>query len=232
MKRIVGTIVALGAVLAFSTAAHAASITYSLGGTSTFNTASSLAPAPPGYFITPLGAGSNITINTDTNGDSVVGDVSITGGTLYVSGTTNLGAYGTFISSVTTFVSGGTGTLTGSNILWDANTSFTTDPSSTFGCTGAICGLLGITQGVVYPIAVYQAFVASQGVTPVNPAALGTWALTGSGFNATGIAIVGAAAAGPAQWYLFAGNGSVPEPGTLVLVALGLAGLSLRSRKA
>jgi hypothetical protein len=213
-------------------------MTFDLSGASTFNTASTLAPTPPGYFISPLSAGSNISINTDTNGNGILGeasDVSVTGGTLYLNSVTNLGAYGTFLSSVTTHVSGGTGTLSGSNILWDATpgTNFDTDPSSTFGCTGAICGLLGITEGVVYPISVYQAFTASQGVTPVNPAALGTWALTGTGFAATGIAIVGVVGTppGPAQWYLFAGS-TVPEPGTFALVLLGLGGLALRSRKA
>ena len=233
MKRIFGTIVAFAAVLAFGTVSSAALITYDLNAFTTFNTASTLAPNPPGYFISPLSPGSVVGLNTDTNGDSIEGDVSITGGTLFLDAITNLGAYGTFISHVKTYVGGATGTLSGSQILWDANTaSFYTDPSSTFGCTGAICGLLGITEGVVYPIAVYQAFTASQGVVPVNPTSLGTWNLSAGDFTAGGIAVVGAVAGQPAQWYLFAGHRVVPEPGVIALMLLGLSGIALRARKA
>lgn len=224
MKRIVGTIVAFAAVLAFGTASSAAVI--NLSGTSWLGTASTLAPNPPGYFQTFLSAGSYAVVN-----DSNPANVQLVGGTLRTSGVTDLGAYGTFISDVTTYMYGATGALSGSDIVWATGATFAVDPASTFGCTGAICGLLGLTQGVVYPIAVYQAFTASQGVVPVNPVALGTWSIAGSIMSASGVAITGIVPPStPAQFYFFAGT--VPEPGVLILFALGLGAVSLRRRNA
>jgi hypothetical protein len=235
MNRILGTVVAFAAVLAFGTVSHAASTTYNLTGTSVLQTGSTLAP-PPGYFTTPFTAGSYASINTDTNGDSVEGDVSLTAGSLNIIGTTDLGPYGTFLSNTNVALTGGTGTLSGSTILWNSDTAGVT--TGTFGCTGAICGLLGITEGTVYPISVYQAFVASQGVVQVNPFSLGSWNYVpggpgvGSITSLTQSVIATAGAGGPtATWYLFQG-GAVPEPGTFALVLLGLGGLALRSRKA
>src|SRR5258706_4267994 len=100
MNRILGTVVALAAVLAFGTVSHAAPLTFDLTG-SVLQTGSSLAP-PPGYFTTPFSPGSSLTINPDTNGDGIIGqagDVSLVGGTLVINGITNLGPYGTFISA-------------------------------------------------------------------------------------------------------------------------------------
>ena len=234
MNRILGTVVALAAVLAFGTVSHAAPITFNLAG-STLQTGSSLAP-PPGYFTTPFSPGSSLTINPDTNGDGLTGqagDVSLLGGTLVINGVTNLGAYGTFISATTVTLTGGTGTLTGTSLLWNTDTG--TSTAGTFGCTGAICGLIGITEGVVYPISVYQAFVAAQGVTALNPLSLGPMNFVFSGpsgtLDSTGLAVsaIVAATGGPASWDTFHG---VPEPSAFVLVLLGLGAVALRSRKA
>ena len=57
MKRIIGTVVALAAVLAFGTVSSAAVIVFDVSGTGSVNTVSQFAPAPPGYFITPFCAG-------------------------------------------------------------------------------------------------------------------------------------------------------------------------------
>jgi hypothetical protein len=232
MKRIFGTIVALAAVLSFGTVSSAAILGYDLTGVSTLNTPSTLAPNPPGYFTTPFGAGSYLGINTDTNGDTVEGDVSLIGGVYYTSGVTNLGAYGTFISSTKTFINGGTGTLTGSQIVWGAGTSLYTDPSGTFGCTGPICGLLGITEGVVYPIAVYQAFVASQGVVQIPSFSLGTWNLSPGGFAGTGPVVTAIVPPSTPASFLLLGGVRVPEPSTIALLLLGLGGIAVRARKA
>lgn len=259
MKRILGTVVALAAVLAFGTVSRAAILTFDVsavgGGGDTsascgqtsggcLQTGSTLAP-PPGWFTTGFASPSSITVNNDTNGDGIVGqpgDVSFLSGSLHIAGTTNLGIYGTFISDVTVAMSGGqgtqggTGTLGADDILWYSSVGTSVSHTGTFGCTGAICGLLGITQGVVYPIAVYDAFVASQGVTALSTLNLGLWHILGGNIVASSMAVTGVTATGPASWYLFGnanlGPAPVPEPGTFALLLLGIGGLALRSRKA
>jgi len=239
MKRIVGAIVALGAVVAFGTVSSAATITFNVGGTSVLQTASQLAP-PPGYFTSFFSAGSTITIDTDRNHDGTVGDVLLTAGTLYLNDATDLGDYGTFNTTATTYLSSATGTLNGSNqIVWDANTAFyANDPASTFFCTGIVCTLLGdppgLTEGQVYPLQTYTDILAKGNVVPIDPFSLGTWQLDGSltSFQATGPAFITilTTTQQPTSWYVFAG--AVPEPGVLALTLLGLAGVALRARKA
>jgi len=259
MKRILGTVAAFAAVLAFGTVSRAAILTFDVSGvggggdTSTgcgqtsggcLQTGSTLAP-PPGWFTTGFATGSTVTINNDTNGNGIIGehgDVSFLTGSLHIAGTTNLGVYGTFISDVTVALSGGqgtqndTGALGPDDIRWFSSVGTSTASAGTFGCTGAICGLLGITEGTVYDIAVYNAFVATQGVTAVNPINLGWWHILGGNIVASSMAVTGVTATSPASWYLFGnanmGPAPVPEPGTLALLLLGIGGLALRSRKA
>ena len=237
MKRIIGTVVALGALLAFGSVSRAAVITFDVGaaGNGTLNTASTLAPFPPGYFTTIIGSPSSITVDTDADGNGTAGDVALLSGSLHIAGVTDLGPYGTFISDVTTALSGGTGVLSGEDILWNATPGTSFASTGTFGCTGAICGLLGITEGTVYPLSVYQAFQTSQGVVQVGLVSLGIWDILAGqivGTNMAVSAIVGATGQ-PAQWINIGANlGPVPEPGALALVVLGLSGLALRSRKA
>jgi hypothetical protein len=253
MKRILGTIVALAAVLAFGTVSHAAILTFDVSasggpaatacGTAAggcLQTGSTLAP-PPGYFTTGFATGSFVQVQTDTNGDGILGqpgDVSFLTGSLHIAGTTDLGPYGTFISDVTVAMSNGQGTLSGEDILWYNSAATNIASTGTFGCTGAICGLIGITEGVVYPIAVYNAFVAAQGVVAQNPIKLGLWDISGSSILGSSMAVTGivGTTGGPAAWYLFGPNNlgpaPAPEPGTFALLLLGLGGLALRSRKA
>src|SRR5512144_867989 len=108
MKRIVGTVVALAAVLGFSTVSNAALISYNVSGTGSLTTISSI-----GVFNTPFSAGSSVSVNTDTNGDSIEGDVSLTGGTLNIIGTTDLSflGLGSLDTNVVVTLSGGTGVL-------------------------------------------------------------------------------------------------------------------------
>jgi hypothetical protein len=243
MKRILGTVAALASVLAFGTMGRAALITFDVSNEVTLggelDTGSTLAPTPPGYFQTPFGAGSNVVV------DETGGSASLVSGTINIQGTTDLGVYGTFISNTVTTLTGGVGAMSGENILWTGkNTHAAT--TGFFGCTGAICGLLGITEGggpfgpgpTGYPISVYQAFVASQGVTVKDPMYLGTWLITGGHIDASSMAVSALAPnLAPAAWYLF-GNTNiglpadyVPEPGTFALLLLGIGGLALRSRR-
>ena len=253
MKRILRTVAALG-VLGYSALAGAAIINFDVTGTGSVNTVSSFAPGlpnptPPGttdfgnYFRAGFSAGSTVQINTDTNGDLTEGDVSITGGTLFVNTVTPIGALGTIVTAVTVGVSGGVGTLSGDQILWDmsGNGGTTYSAVGTFHCTGAgLCGILGLPEGFDLPIAQLGLIT---GTVPVSPTLLGIWQLDPTHSSILGstrntIQLGGATPPPgpglPAQWYLFGPNdmGHLPEPGAFALVLLGVGGLVLRSRKA
>jgi len=232
MKRIVGMVVALAAVLALSTAGNAAPIVFNVTGTGSVNTVSSFAPNPPGFFITPFAAGSSVTV------DLTGGVATLTGSTLNIIGTTSLGALGSISTNVVASVSGATGVLSGDNILWFTPASISA--TGTFQCAGTVCSLFGLTPATDYPIAQLAALT---GATNLTSSPLGIWDLNASldtilGSNRQVITLGGPnpppGPGLPSQWYLFGSTdlGAVPEPGTLVLIALGLGALSIRSRKA
>ena len=238
MKRILGMVVALTAVLAFGSVSHATLVTYDLspsGGGGSVNSVSSFCPGSPGcqasgadFYVTPFDVGSNVVL--DYEGSSV----SLVSGTLNINATTVIGYLGNIITNVQVTMSGGTGTLVGSTILW--STPSTTNTTGTWQCTAGICALAGLTEGVPYPIATLSLVT---GTVAVNPVDLGKWYLNGSlsqilSSTRAVDALGGPTSAPPpgpggtAQWYTF----GVPEPTTIALVLMGLGGLALRSRKA
>lgn len=243
MKRIVGTVVALAAVLGFSTASQAAIINFDVSGTGSLTTISSL-----GVFVSPFAAGSSVSVNTDTNGDSIEGDVSLVSGTLNVIGTTDLTSLGlgSIDSNVVNTLSGGTGSLSGEDILWSNDADVSVVASGTVTCHGAICSFfqdgMGGTwvDGVAYPYALWQANQVGAGNTYINPTALGTWDVVAGtivGSSQEWITVQTSNPAQPTSYFLFGATDlgapvNTPEPGVFALMLLGLGGLALRSRKA
>ncbi|HTO05660.1 MAG TPA: hypothetical protein VMR86_01265 [Myxococcota bacterium] len=261
MKRILATVAALGA-LGYTSLASAALLTFDVSGPN--GSVNSISPyaadptLPPGttgvsefgpFFIAPFDPNSTVTVNTDLNGNGIIGeanDVGLVGGTLNIHAVTPIGQLGTVVADVVATVAlGGVGTLSGDQILWNMTGAPGTGtiwlPTGTWYCTGVgLCGLLGLDEGVPLPIATLSAVT---GTSPVLPSLLGIWqlnaahdAITGSTRNTiqTGGATPPPGLGLPAQWYSFGSTdmGHLPEPGAFALVLLGIGGLALRSRKA
>jgi hypothetical protein len=246
MKRIMTTAIALAAGLGISTAAHAVPYTYDVSGANgSVVTLSSFATDPctnfPGpaslCFTNPLSAGSSLDV------DITGGVATLTGGTININTNTVLFGLVTITTDVDATISGATGTVTGSDILWTTNADYTVAPTSTLTCSdlGAgmpvTCGTLGLTAGTVYPISILNVLGNTSGVTSV---VLGEWNLSGDlntivSSDRVVTTISNVAPNYPAGWLYFgADNGvfPVPEPGSLALVLLGIGGLALRARKA
>jgi hypothetical protein len=253
MKRIIGMAAAL-AVLGYSTFASAVPVTFDVSGTATVNTVSANAanPSLPAgstgldpifgpYFIGATSAGSSMSVDiTGTN-------VTLTGGSLIFHLNTPIGAIGSVQSDVVATPTGGVGTLSGDQILWDMSgapgTGTFWNVTGTWTCHGAgLCGIIGIPDGTTLPIATLQAVT---GTLTVAPTLMGIWQLDpthtsilGSTWNT--IQVGGPDSTDPlapgqvAQWYTFGSSdlGHLPEPGTFALMLLGISGLALRARKA
>src|SRR5262245_59381171 len=109
MKRIIGTLVAFGAVLALSAAANAAAVVFNVAGTGKVQSASQYATAPtPGQCCldAPYGAGSQVTV------DITGGSVSLTSGILFVNTFLDLSVL-QISTDVDVALSGGSGALAG-----------------------------------------------------------------------------------------------------------------------
>jgi hypothetical protein len=261
MKRILATVAALGA-LGYSSLAGAAILTFDVSAQGTVNSVSSFASDPNlvaagqagldpdfgPYFIGHFSPGSTLSINTDANGNGIIGeadDVALTGGTVNVDLNTPIGALGSIETHVVNTAIGGLGTLTGDQIMWDMSgapgTGTFWSAVGTWTCHGAgLCGLIGIPDGTTLPIATLLGVTMT---VPVEPSLMGNWVL-----DPTHTSIIAstrntiqtggpAAPPGPglpAQWYTWASTdlGHLPEPGAFALVLLGISGLALRSRKA
>jgi hypothetical protein len=208
MKRILGMVVAVAGVLAFSSAAMAAPVVFDLTGvTGQYSRSSDIfaadpiysggpcptsmvaeIPNPGGCFHFAYGAGSSVSVDIDGT------DVMFLGATINVHAVAVV-ASGTIVLT-TDYVStltnaGGGGVLDGDTILWNTGAA---DGSvvGTLTCTtlappfpgdnppgsGSNCGLVGLPPGVTVPA--YPALYSITNSTPVHPLDLGWWVLNGA----------------------------------------------------
>ena len=208
MKRILGMVVAIAGVLAFSSAATAAIVVIDLttsGTTWSRSTDGNAAiPGPPtnGGVCTagmssppaPGGAGNDCFRYGFAAGSSVTLDITGSAVTL-ITGVVNVDTsatptplvFGTINLSVnvSTTMTGATGTLVGDSILWATPASITpAGPDDQMRCDGPNCGLISLPDGVWIPFEpAFSAISNSLGVTGYD---LGQWDL-----NATHDAITG-----------------------------------------
>jgi hypothetical protein len=203
MKRILGMVVAIAAVLAYSTVASAALVTFDLSGSGTSWSRSTdvnaAIPGPPNFGgvctpgmespPAPGGAGNDCFRYTFAAGSSVTVDITGTavtmiGGSLHIDttatptplnfGQINLGTnITTTIYGATLNVPAATGTLFGDSILWSTMANVTT--AGTIVCTGPNCGLISMPDGITIPFEpIFSGISNTSGVTGLT---LGQWDL-------------------------------------------------------
>ena len=210
MKRILGMVVAIAAVLAFGSVASAAIVNLSLDGSTSWSRstdANAAIPGPPTYGGTctpgmqsppaPTGAGNDCFRYNFVPGGSIAIDITGTAVTM-LGGSYSLNTFPTptplvfgtinLSTNVTTTIYGATaytpaayGTLVGDSILWTTAANVTV--AGVIQCDGPNCGLVSMPDGVSIPFEpIFSAISATSGVTALN---LGEWQL-----NATHDAIL------------------------------------------
>jgi len=203
MKRILGMVVAIAAVLAYSSAASAALVVFDISGTGTSWSRSSDAnaaiPGPPTYGgvctpgmespPAPTGAGNDCFRYTFAAGSSVTvditgSDVTMMGGTILIdtTGTPTPLVFGSINLSVdlvttlygaTAYMPAAVGTLVGDSILW--STMVSSSSAGTIRCDGPNCGLITMVDGATVPFEpIYSAISNSAAATGFT---LGEWQL-------------------------------------------------------
>jgi len=206
MKRILGMVVAIAAVLAYSSAANAALVTFDLTGSgvawSRSTDVNAAIPGPPtfGGVCTPgmesppapTGAGNDCFRYSFAPGSSVTVDitgsaVTMIGGTIeldttatptpLVFGTINLSVDTTAtIYGATAYMPAAVGTLVGDSILW--STMASASSVGTIRCDGPNCGLISMPDGVTIPFEpIFSAISNSSAATGFT---LGQWDLNAS----------------------------------------------------
>lgn len=204
MKRILGMVVAIAAVLSYSSAASAALVTFDISGSGMSWTRSTDAAASdpltaggvctPGMLDrpAPIGAGNNcfryaFAAGSSVTVDIVGSDVTMIGGqinidttanpTPLVFGTINLGTnITTTIYGATDTTPAATGTLVGNSILWSTAANVSTAGFLT--CAGSNCGAIGMTDGGVTTFEpTFSLISLTDAVTALN---LGEWQLNGT----------------------------------------------------
>jgi len=203
MKRILGMVVAIAAVLAYSTVASAALVTFDLTGSgitwSRSSDVNAAIPGPPNYGgvctpgmespPAPGGAGNDCFRYAFAAGSSVTVDITGTavtmiGGTIEIDTTgtptpLNFGAINLSVDTTTTlygataYMPAATGTLVGDSILWSSMVSASS--AGTIRCDGPNCGLISMPDGVTIPFEpIFSGISNSSAVTGFT---LGEWAL-------------------------------------------------------
>jgi len=203
MKRIIGMVVAIAAVLAYSSAASAALVVFDVSGSgiswSRSTDANAAVPGPPNYGgvctpgmdspPAPTGAGNDCFRYAFAAGSSITVDitgsaVTMIGGTIeldttatptpLVFGSINLSTDLTLtLYGATANTPAATGTLVGDSILWSSMVNTTS--AGTIRCDGPNCGLITMVDGATVPFEpIFSAISNSAAVTGFT---LGEWQL-------------------------------------------------------